>query len=251
MKYYIYKTLFICLFFFIATLTFAENLPHNFQSFSKSKKLMKKVYADHQISFYCGCDYDYKIVKGKQKTIPNWQSCGFSPRKQPKRASRIEWEHVIPAENFGRQFTCWRDGNSKCVKKNGKTYKGRKCCNKVNKKFRAMQADLHNLRPAIGEVNGDRSNYRYSLLPNLSYGQYGECRFKVDFKNRKAEPSKEVRGDIARTYFYFEKVYGLKISKKDRKLFEAWNKQDPVDNWERERNSKIAEIQGNSNTYVD
>lgn len=34
----------------------------------------------------------------------------------------------------------------------------------------------------------------------------------------------EVRKKIAETYFYFEKKYGMKIGKKDRKILEAWLK---------------------------
>lgn len=243
------KTLLILTMMLFSFSSFAANYPHSLQSFSKSKKLMKKVYADHQVSFYCDCNYSYQIVSGKQKTIPDWSSCGYTPRKQAKRGSRIEWEHVIPAENFGRQFSCWREGNPKCITKKGKAYKGRRCCNKVNQKYKIMQADLHNLQPAVGELNGDRSNYRYGLIPSVA-DQYGACNFKVDFKAKRAEPKPDIRGNIARTYFYFQKVYGMKISKQEIKMLKAWDKQDPVDVWEIERNKRIEKVQGNANSFI-
>ena len=40
------------------------------------------------------------------------------------------------------------------------------------------------------------------------------------------------------------------ISKKNRKLFEAWDKGDPVDAWECERCGRIEGIQGNENPFV-
>ena len=40
------------------------------------------------------------------------------------------------------------------------------------------------------------------------------------------------------------------ISKKNSKLFDAWNKSDPVDEWECERAKRIEEIQGNRNEIV-
>ncbi len=52
--------------------------------------------------------------------------------------------------------------------------------------------------------------------------------FEVYFKQCTAEPRDEVKGNISRTYFYFEKTYGMKISKKDKKILEDWNKLDPV-----------------------
>ena len=53
------KNLFIILFLFLYIPSVAEEVyPHNNESFSKAKKLMKKVYFDNQFSFYCGCAYD-------------------------------------------------------------------------------------------------------------------------------------------------------------------------------------------------
>jgi len=112
-----------------------------------------------------------------------------------------------------------------------------------------MEADLHNLVPAIGEVNGDRSNFRFAMIegePRV----YGQCDFEVDFKERKAEPRDAIRGDIARTYFYMADRYKLTISKQQRQLFNAWHRTDPVDVWETERNKRIGDIQGNLNSYI-
>ncbi|BBB25876.1 endonuclease [Amphritea japonica] len=200
-------------------------------SFSKSKRILTGLYQTNPVSFYCGCDYQ---AKGR-KLVPQWDSCGYSPRKNANRAGRIEWEHVVPAWAFGHQLQCWQNG-------------GRKACKK-EADFRRMEADLHNLVPAIGEVNGDRSNYSFSMLegePRV----YGRCDMEVDFKRRKVEPPLGRQGDIARTYFYMRDQYGLKISSKQEKLFAAWHKQDPVDRWELDRNQMISEVQGNSNPYV-
>jgi len=193
-------------------------------TFSKAKKVAATIYADHQTSFYCGCSY----TRQGKKLIPDLQSCGYEPRKELKRASRIEWEHVVPAWAFGHQLQCWQDG-------------GRKNCKKTSEKFRRMEADLMNLVPAIGEINGNRSNYSFTMLegePRV----YGTCDFEVDFKARKAEPAPEVRGDIARIYWYMRDTYGLRISKKQQRLFEAWSKTDPVDEWEAERTNRIESL---------
>jgi len=201
-------------------------------SFSKSKKEMAKIYAEHPITFYCGCDYE----KNGKKLIPNLDSCGYDPRKNAKRANRIEWEHVMPAWAFGHQLQCWQEG-------------GRKNCRK-NPEFKEMEADMHNLVPAVGEVNGDRSNFRYGMLEGERRA-YGVCDVEIDFKARKAEPAEHLRGDIARTYFYMRDKYGVRLSKQQTRLFNAWDKADPVDDWERRRNDLIRRKQGNSNPYVD
>jgi len=40
------------------------------------------------------------------------------------------------------------------------------------------------------------------------------------------------------------------ISKKNRKLFDVWNRSDPVDEWECVRAKRIERIQGNRNEIV-
>ena len=58
-----------------------------------------------------------------------------------------------------------RDGHPECVSSMGKTFKGRNCARKMAILFRYMEADLYNLYPAIGEVNGLRSNYSMVMIP--------------------------------------------------------------------------------------
>lgn len=80
---------------------------------------------------------------------------------------------------------------------------------------------------------------------------YGDCDIEIDFKVRIVEPRKEIRGDIARICFYYNKRYGLPISNKQRKLFDVWNRGDPVDEWEWRRNKLVMKIQGNGNEFVE
>lgn len=231
----------------LATLLLSAN-----ESFSKSKKELRKIYQGHQTTIYCDCKYNYK----DKKNMIDRDSCGYKPRNEytkkgniNERARRIEWEHLIPAENFGRQFSCWREGDEACVKKNGKSYKGRKCCTKVNEQYRIMQADMHNLFPAVGELNADRSNFRFDF--ELAQPErYGECNFNVDFKAKRARVKEDIRGIIARDYLYFNKQYKMKLSKQELKKYKAWNKQYPADEWEIERNKRIKKVQGNLNPFI-
>ncbi|MDO4936376.1 MAG: endonuclease [Sutterellaceae bacterium] len=210
-------------------------------SFNQAKHLLeKKVYKDHRVTFYCQAPFDDK----KNINLP----AGFTTPKHNKRAHRVEWEHVVPAENFGRAFVEWREGDEKCVDNKGKPFKGRKCAEKANETFRLMQADMYNLYPAIGAVNALRSNYRYSLLPT-SPVTFGTCPMKID--GNRVEPPEYTRGVIARTTLYMAEVYPqYRLSSADRKLMEAWNKMYPVDKWECLRAERIEKIQKNENTFV-
>jgi deoxyribonuclease-1 len=143
---------------------------------------------------------------------------------------------VVPAYALGFTRQCWREPI--CTSSKGKKYKGRQCCEQVDPVFRAMVSDLHNLVPSVGELNGDRSNFTFSILEGEPR-RYGACDFEVDTRQRKAEPMPSIRGDIARIYFYMQQSYGLPISDKQRRLFEAWDRDDPLDAWEQQRNARI------------
>jgi len=110
----------------------------------------------------------------------------------------------VPVEAFGQSFVEWREGHPDCVDSKRRSFKGRKCAEKVNPENRLMQADMYNLYPAVGEVNGLRSNYSMAMIPGNQY-RFGECKTKID--DRKIEPRPEVRGTIAKTYMYMDRAY--------------------------------------------
>ncbi len=193
-------------------LSFTIN-AEQFTRFSTAKKHLIKSLPDNSKSLYCGCD----IKRQGKKLVPDPDACGYIPRnaitrsgKENARAKRIEWEHIVPAWEFGHQLQCWQNG-------------GRKNCRKVSEKFRRMEADINNLAPAIGEINADRSNFRFGMVATSS-ANYGACPVKIDFRQRVFEPPVYARKQIADTYFYMQTTYGLKISDKQRKLFESWQK---------------------------
>lgn len=209
----------------------------NANSFSKTKKiLLKKVYFDNQYTFYCGNSYEIKQIDRKEKTVIIKDKKYFTSRNDSffsfwnddnPRAKVVEWEHVMPVEYFAKDLPCWKDG-------------GRKACSK-DKTFKIMESDMMNLVPAIGEINNDRSNFRFEdKLPKK--GQYGKCEFEIDFKNKIAYPKKEIRGDIARIYLYMSKTYNIKLSIEDRKMFKKWDEEDPISEWEKIKNERINKI---------
>jgi deoxyribonuclease-1 len=211
------------------------------ESFNKAKKNLERlIYVDHRETLYCGAEFD-----SKKNVIP---PAGFTTAKHKKRAKRIEWEHVVPAENFGRTFTEWRDGHPQCVSSKGKSFKGRKCASKMNKEYRLMQSDMYNLFPAIGAVNAMRSNYNFVAQVDAKSG-FGSCDMKIN--NRKAEPPMEARGRIARTYIYMDATYKrYSMSKSQKQLMNAWDRMYPVSDWECDRANRIEKLQSSENSLM-
>lgn len=207
-------------------------------TFSEAKVIAReKVYMDQGTSqmgeLYCGCQWTWV---GKSGGRVDAASCGLKAREQANRSQRTEWEHIVPAWTFGNQRQCWQHG-------------GREHCVSDDPVFQAMEADLFNLYPSVGEVNGDRSNFNYGMVSGIA-PEYGQCKTKVDFKARVAEPRDDVKGLVARITFYMFDRYNLSMSRQQQQLLMGWNAQYPVTPWEQERDRRITAIMGHANPFV-
>lgn len=205
------------------------------QSFSQAKKLLtNKVYANdnERQTFYCGCNYSRD---GKIDPL----SCGYEPKRPGSaRSKRLEWEHIVPAAYIGRGRACWETGVEECKNRKGKSYKGRRCCEKVDAQFRQITADLNNIVPEIGELNADRSNFPHREIEGEKR-EYGACDFEVDTKLKEAEPAVPLRGFIGRTWLYMYDVHKVQISPNDLNVYQAWADAYPPQEWELARKKRI------------
>lgn len=199
--------------------------PWTFQS---AKDAAKKIFHDHRITFYCECAYD-------QNNRVDARGCGYTPRKNAARGKRVEWEHIVPAQAFGAHRKCWKGCDG---------LKGRLCCRKHDRQFKEMEADLHNLVPSVGELNGDRSSRPYGEVggePRI----YGNCDFEIDFDRDVVEPASKLRGEIARVYLYMHKTYpgGLPLTRTELTKLRKTAKNNPPNTWEKLRWKRIGEVQ--------
>lgn len=216
----------------------SEETESKIKNFEQAKRVLNLVYRDLDKktegtkTVYCGCDI---VFDSSGRWSPDLESCGYKVRKQKERASRIEVEHIMPAWEFGNQMKCWQEG-------------GRKNCGR-DKTFMMMEGDVHNLYPAVGEVNGDRSNFQFTDQ-NLKTGMYGKCEMVIDFKGRTAQPPAAARGIIARAYLYMADRYKIRLSAAQRRLYEAWNRMNPPDEFECLRNELLSEKAGHDNPFV-
>lgn len=117
--------------------------------------------------------------------------------------------------------------------------------------------DAHHLRPADPNVNSTRSNYKVGYVTTNKK----EIMFKSSthtycyIGGGYFEPRDEVKGDIARIYFYlltrYKSLYKYLPNVADIKDLLEWNELDPVDQLEINRNNAVQNIQGNRNPFID
>lgn len=135
------------------------------------------------------------------------------------------------------------------------------------------KADIVHVVPADGYVNNRRSNLPLGEVGTATYesangySKLGSCKTS-GYSGTVFEPNDEVKGDLARIYFYMATCYednaknwsgvfgGTKYQPMQKWAFDMmvrWSKLDPVDEVEIARNNAIArsDVQGNRNPFVD
>jgi deoxyribonuclease-1 len=218
---------------------FCSNCFSSPNSFHESKKIAKHIFQEKPYTIYCGCLFD-------QNNMINLTSCNMQSAGNRKRAHRVEWEHMMPAENFGRHLKCWKE--KLCYTTQKSPFKGRKCCKKIDANFREIEAELYNLWPSVGLVNQARSNYRFSPL-SAKNGFHG-CDIEIDSNLKKIDPPDRAKGIVARANLFMSERYNIRLSDAQKKLFKAWNKKFPPTIWERTWAEKVSVIEGYQNDFI-
>lgn len=128
--------------------------------------------------------------------------------------------------------------------------------------------DVHNLRASNIGVNSTRSNYNFDDCTSSScentFGNYYSSSSLI------FEPRDKDKGDVARIIFYMDVRYEGDNGELDLEITESllstsskiprhgvrstlleWHAQDPIDDFERNRNNVIYDYQGNRNPFID
>lgn len=229
---------------------------HSQSFYAVKKEMLAKVYFDHKQTLYCNAAWNArkKIITPRGFKLPDVRKVDFkvydiSVAELRDKAERMEWEHIVPAQNFGKTFSEWSDGHKNCTFGKGQKFKGRKCAEQENAEFRYMYADMYNLYPSIGAVNYLRSNFNFAQLGAAVKPTFGSCEMKIS--RNKAEPPDAVKGLIARTYLYMRRTYPrYSIGEPMLSVLQAWDKKYPPTAWECVRAYRIEKVQGNADTAL-
>ena len=124
-----------------------------------------------------------------------------------------------------------------------------------------MKSDMHHLRPSKSNVNSSRGNnpfneiidsqvnhwywldFDFSNIPSNNIDEFSES------KSNAFEPRETVKGDIARSMYYFYTIYHNVVNENffqlQKDVLYQWHIQDPPDNEEINRTWAIASYQNN------
>lgn len=138
--------------------------------------------------------------------------------------------------------------------------------------------DLHHIRPADRNINGKHSNYGYNeggkeILDTLADGSQVASGAFLDKENAHFEPTDRAKGQVARMLFYMAVRYELGDDGGDEQMPDLylknmnarkkepwignlcvlllWNAKFGPTDFERRRNDRVHELQGNRNPFID
>jgi endonuclease I len=127
-------------------------------------------------------------------------------------------------------------------------------------------SNLFNLAPTDVRVNSDRGSLPFGSVPagqatdwyrgttRQTQTPTGDLSLWSRRSSSRFEPRDEVKGDVARSQFYFYTIYQDRASASYwnavRDVLLAWHRQDPVSADELLRHDRIAEVQGLANPFV-
>ena len=168
--------------------------------------------------------------------------CGLAFTAGQKRIDgrKLTIEHAYPADWIASHHDC----------------KNRNTC-KASAYGRAA-ADLHNLWPAIGNINSSRQDKPLAEIPGEAHRRFAD--YCPDFERTKGsgeteaivEPRDSVKGDMARSILHMTDSYGLPLPPEmPRDMLRKWHEEDPPDDTERWRNLVIQSLQDTRNSYID
>lgn len=117
----------------------------------------------------------------------------------------------------------------------------------------AAVSDLHHLFPTDTKTNEMRSSYPFGEVVHPEWtAPGGEAQLGQDAQGQTVfEPPDDHKGNVARAMFYVSAVYDLHLTAQQEKVLRAWSMADPVDAREKLQNTRISEVQGNRNPFVD
>lgn len=118
-------------------------------------------------------------------------------------------------------------------------------------------SDIHHIRPEDNDVNSRRGNLVMGKVSNGKQNLYDDGTLG-GYYGSLYEPVDSVKGDVARIYMYMlirysqtDSSYPITNVISSMALLLEWHLSDPVDEFEKLRNERSYQVQGNRNPFID
>lgn len=241
--------------FYISLLSCSEPQEPSQQSeqFDPGKLAEEKIYHDRRLTFFCGCPFTSDTIR-QTNTCKNYASSAAEPKTNPANL-QVAWRPLVPPSALGWRLTCWGQHRTKrhavCLDDQGQPLSPVACCEKVNPEFRAAYRDLVNWVPTLAHFSNDQGELPFDNTEGTGV-LYGLC--TKHFTLHTGNPSPALRGEIARIQLFMFETHGralsVEVSQDYLKRLYAWSSNNAPTEWEKQRNARICQAQGEGNFFV-
>ena len=116
----------------------------------------------------------------------------------------------------------------------------------------SQKNNLHILLPVLSRVNSVRSNHPMGNVVSVSSQPCSGASLGKDNSGKTVfEPHSIIKGDVARSLFYFSIRFKMSIEDSEERVLRQWHQQDPPDFLESSRHENIFRIQKDRNPFID
>ncbi len=201
------------------------------------KTALESIYQDNRYTFVCQEPFNEKA----QINIKICPHC-------KKIAHKIHWMPIVSLKHIAKNSRCYNEKS--CINKEGRLYKGLRCCLEQDHNFKLASRDLHNFVAEQKTIISLRRHFAFSSLSDEPETT-NMCQLLTDDKKHLIHTPHHIRGMVARAYLYMRSTYFLPLNDEELARYQSWHQQYPPTAWEKERNEKIGKIQGNINPYIN
>jgi len=175
--------------------------------------------------------------------------CGLRFKVDPENPDRrpatwLSLEHAYPADWMADVFGC--ANRTECRKHSDSNSRTR---------FNRAEGDLHNLLPALINLNSARGKRLFGEIPGSDTREVtiGTKTFTCDFQleGNMVEPRRIAKGNLARGILYMCSEYDFPVDPDMLAVLKRWNRSDRPTVFERTRNDSIEQVQGTRNRFID
>lgn len=208
-------------------------------------------YADQtQISSYRMATTEaYGLYVDPRPNQPTDIYCGLRFKIDPEEPEErpttwLSLEHAYAADWMADVFGC--DNRTDCRKHSDPTKEAR---------FNHAEGDLHNLFPAVKNLNSAREKRLFAVIPGTETREItiGDKTFTCDFQlqGNFVEPRRVAKGNLARGILYMCAEYDFPVDPAMLVVLKRRNRSDRPTAFERKRNDIIEQVQGTCNRFID
>lgn len=212
------------------------------------------------------------------KNLDVWEALAYTDSACPEDLPRCGKIHLLYLDDTRDLAQAYRRSRAGCQDLWEREHVWPTSRGGFKKQGKKGYTDLHHIRPADKDLNNKHDNFGYNLGGDEVFDKSKGCanrtaRARLNRDTQSFEPPDRAKGQVARMLFYMDVRYesddeiapesmpDLSLKARNARVSEPWighlckllewNRRHPPTAFEKRRNHRVMELQGNRNPFID